>query len=403
MTWELRVLSRAIPSDGVHAFYVNALLRAFVFALVSIFTPVYIYTRALSLWGSVSMGIMAVAGFFLVQRAIILFVTIPVSKIIERIGFRRSVAVSVVLCIFYMAALIAAKQNFLYVWVAAVLLALNVPFYWVARDSALSQDAAAGKMGTSLSGIAVLEKIASLSGPFVAGVIITVWGFTALFTLSLILLSVSVIPLWWMPHHTHKNGVSFRGFLLWTIGRRYFHQAVEQVGQAMEDYGLTAVWPLTLYLIGFNAGVLGVIFSGVAIVTVVVQLLSGMAFDRLRKQHNLSDGVVFGFTTIGTALLWLVRLFIFTVTQVVVVDSIGQVFQTVYYGFQSDYLHLGGKRMGSIAFWVYGEMLYSVSAILLFSLMIVGVYFGVWKELLFITISVWVLASVVQARESSMS
>jgi hypothetical protein len=116
----------------------------------------------------------------------------------------------------------------------------------------------------------------------------------------------------------------------------------------------------------------------------------------------MSDEIVFGFATIGTAVIWLVRLFIFTVFQVVIVDSIGQIFQTVYYGFQSDYLHLGGKRMGSIAFWVYGEMIYSISAIGIFSLLIVGVYFGIWKELTFLTIAMWVVFSLVQARESNL-
>jgi MFS family permease len=391
-----------ILEDGVNAFYINGLLRAFVFAMVSIFTPVYIYTQAITVWGSMQSGLIAVAGFFLVQKVAILLVAIPVSKIIEQIGFRRSVFISVVLCVVYMATLTLVKYNFHYTWLAAILLAVNVPFYWIARDSALSQDASKKEMGRSMAGIAVLEKIASISGPFVAGVIIVTWGFGTLFALSLILLAISALPVAFMPHHTHRNGVSLTGFWWWITGRRYFHQAIAQAGQAMEDYGLTAFWPMALYLIGFQAGTLGIMFSGLAIVTLVIQLGSGVLFDRLRRKGNMSDEIVFGFATIGTAVIWLVRLFIFTVFQVVIVDSIGQIFQTVYYGFQSDYLHLGGKRMGSIAFWVYGEMIYSISAIGIFSLLIVGVYFGIWKELTFLTIAMWVVFSLVQARESNL-
>ncbi len=391
-----------VLSDGVHAFYLNGLLRALVFALVSIFTPIYIFTMAESRGGGVRGGLIAVAMFFLIQRVIILLLSVPVSKIIEKIGFRHSVAISVALCILYMGALILAKDNFNYVWIATGLLAANVPFYWIARDSALSQDVEAGRMGRSLAGIQALEKIASISGPFVAGIIIVNWGFVALFWIALILLVISAIPLWWMPHHTHKNGVSLSGFWVWVTGRRYFHQAVASIGQAMEDYGLSAIWPLVLFLIGFKAGVLGAVFSGVAIVTLVVQLSTGVIFDRLRVKKNMSDEVVFGFVTVGTAMTWLARLMVFTVIPVVIVDSIGQIFQTVYYGFQSNYMHLGGKRMGSIAFWVYNEMAYSISSIVFFGLMIVGVYLDIWKVLLFLTISAWVLASVVQARESNL-
>ena len=386
----------------MRAFYVNGLLRALVFALVSIFTPVYVYTRGEIIWGGVRGGLLAVAVFFLAQRLLIMLLAIPASKIIERIGFRRSIGISVILCIFYMAFLIFAKNNFAYIWVATVLLAINVPFYWIARDSAISQDAPAKEMGKDLAGIATLEKIAGMAGPFVAGVIVEVWGFRALFTVALVLLLISAIPVMWMPHHTHKNGVSLQGFWLWVSGRRYFHHAAASVGQAMEDYGLTAIWPLALFLVGFKAGTLGMVFSLTAMVTMVVQLFSGILFDKLRGKKALGGEIVFGVATVATSLAWIARLFVFMVIPVVIVDTIGQFFQTIYYSFQSDYFHLGGKRMGSIAFWVYNEIMYSLAAVLLFSLMVVGIYFEVWKPLLFLTIAWWVLVSVVQARETNL-
>lgn len=388
--------------DGVHAFYFNGLLRALVFALITIFVPVFVYERAVVIYGTMQIGLLMVAGYFLLQRSVTLIVAVPASKIIEKIGFRRSVSLSVVLLIGHLVALIAARDNFMYVWVASLLVALNIPFYWIARDSALSQDTAGNQMGRSMAGLAVLEKIASLTGPFVAGTLIGLWGYRTMFGVALAILLLSAIPLWWMPHHTHKNGVSLSGFWWWVTGRRYFHQAVAQAGAVMEDYGLSVFWPLTLFLIGFKAGTLGSIFSGVAIVSVAVQYLAGIIFDRLRRRGHKIDEVVFGFATVGTALTWLVRLFIYSVTQVVVTDSFGQLFQTIYYGFQSDYAHLGGKRMGSIAFWVYLQMMYSLVSIGLFGLMIVGIYWGVWKEILFVTTSLWVLVSMVQARESNM-
>ncbi len=388
--------------DGVHAFYANGLLRAFVLALITIFVPVFVYERATATYGSVTIALLIVALYFFVQRLVTLIVDVPVSHIIEKIGFRRSVGISVIFLMAHLSALIAMRTNFAYIWVATMCLSLNLPFYWIARDSALSQDAASQKMGRAMAGIAVLEKIAALAGPFVAGMIILRWGFGTLFIIALVLLAVSAVPLMWMPHHTHKNGVSFTGFWLWVTGRRYFHQAVSQAGAAMEDYGLGVFWPLSLFIIGFNAGTLGAVFSGVAIVSVAVQYVSGIVFDRLRRRGHEMDEVVFGFATVGTALVWLVRLFISTVFQVVAVDSFGQLFQTVYYGFQSDYAHLGGKRMGSIAFWVYLQMTYSIVALFAFGLMAVGVYFGVWKELLFLSTAWWVLVSVVQARETNL-
>ena len=65
-------------------------------------------------------------------------------------------------------------------------------------------------------------------------------------------------------------------------------------------------------------------------------------------------------------------------------------------------MHLGGKRMGSIAYWVYMEIIYSLGAITVFGVMAVGIYFGIWKELVMGTIALWSLATIVMARESNL-
>lgn len=388
--------------DGVHAFYGNALLRAFVFALLSIFVPIFVYQQGLAAYHSIQAGLLSVALFYLIMRITIILVSIPASRIVEKIGFRRSVIVSIFLLITWMVFFLIAKHSLTFVWLGSVALALNVPFYWIARDSALSQDASSSSMGRSMAGIATLEKIAYLAGPFVAGVIITFWGFSVLFALSLILLLVSAIPLLWMPHHTHKNGVSFTGFIEWLQVKHYLHQALASAGAAMEDSGLGIVWPIALFLIGFDAGTLGTVFSLVAIATIATQYIVGIIFDKLHRRWDFSDEIVFIASATVSGLLWIVRLFIFTLPQVLAVDSFGQVFQTVYYGFQSDYSHLGGKRMGSISFWVYMQMVYSITSLFICLVFIAAIFLSVWKPVLFLMITVFVILSAVQAKESNL-
>jgi len=389
-------------NDGVHAFYINALLRALTMALVSIFVPLFVYQQALRIWGTMQLGLLAVVSYYFLQRLIVLVMSIPISKIIERIGFRRSIAISIFLLILNMASLVLAKQYPILIVAATIFMGLNIPMYWVARDSALSQDTPSRDMGKDMGGIAALEQIAALSGPFVAGVIIERFGFSILFTVALVILVVSVIPLWWMPHHAHKNGVTLAGFFWWVTSRRYFHQSVALIGASMQDYGLSVLWPLALFFAGIKIGALGIIFSAVMIVRVGFQYGVGTWFDRMRKRGGVGDEIAYAFSTISSALLWLVRLFVSGIWAVVLVDSISQGFQSIYYGFQANYAHMGGKRMGSIAYWVYSQMIYSVAALGLFAIMAIGVWYGVWKELTFVTIALWVLASIVQGRESSL-
>lgn len=388
--------------DGVHAFYINGLLRSLFMSLTTIFIPVYIYSLGIKAFGLVSYAIMAVAIFFIVQRALIVFLVFPLSKIIERIGFRKSITWSVVFLMISTVSLLLAEGNILYLWVATGAMGLNIPLYWISRDSALSQDIEGSRMGTKMGYVTVLENIAGLLGPFAGGAMVALFGYSSLFVFSLAILGLSTIPLYWMPPHMHKNGVSLAGFWYFLKDNRYLHQAVANFGSAMNDYGNGIIWPLILFIQGFNSENLGTVYSLVAIVTIGVQYLSGKWFDRLRAREDYADEGVFGIASFGIAITWLVRLFGQGIRQIVPIDMTRQLFSSIHANFYADYLHLGGKRMGSIAFWVYAEVVYSLGAIFIFSLMVLGVYLDIWKELVIGTLALWSLVTIVIARESNM-
>ena len=88
--------------DGMQAFYLNASLRSLAVSLISIFTPVFIYSEGLLLWGSSRYALAGVALFYLVFRLTALLSALPLSRVIEKIGFRRSVVVSMVFMILYL-------------------------------------------------------------------------------------------------------------------------------------------------------------------------------------------------------------------------------------------------------------------------------------------------------------
>lgn len=388
--------------DSVHAFYVNGLLRSLYMSLTSIFVPIFVYGIGRGVGGSMKAGLLYVVLYFVVQRLIVSVSVFPLSKIIERMGFRRSISWSVLFLMGYTLALLLVPHNLAWLWVSAVCGGIQIPLYWISRDSALSQDVPGKQMGSKMGYIIALENITSLLGPVVGGVIVLTLGYPTLFIVSLLILIMSTIPLWWMPPHSHKNGVSFKGFWYFLSDGRYMHQVISNIGCALNDYGNGIIWPLILFLQGINHEKLGAVYSLVGLVTVGVQYASGKWFDKLRAKRDYSDEGVYGFATLGVSLSWVARIFAQGLAQIVRIDLIRQLFGTVYANFFVDYLHLGGKRMGSIAFWVYMEVIYSVAAIFIFGVMAVGIYFGNWKEMVLITISLWSLVTVVIARESNL-
>lgn len=388
--------------DGIHAFYINGLFRALFMSLTVIYVPIFLFMQGRVLWGSVENGLLLVVLYFALQRLLVILTLFPLSKLIERMGFRRSITWSALCLMGFTICLVLAPQNILWIWISSGFMALNIPLYWLSRDSAISQDVASNKMGDRMGHIVVLENIAGLMGPFAGGAIVVIFGYPTLFVVSLLVLGLSIVPLWWMSPHTHKNGVSLKGFWYFATNKRYVHQSVAAFGSALNDYGNSVIWPLVLFLQGIRDEKMGAVYSLAGGVTIVVQYLSGRWFDKLRSRRDYTDEGVYGLASVGLSLTWIARLFVRGFAYIVPLDLGRQLFGAIHTNFFSDYLHLGGRRMGSIAYWVYIEIMYSLGTVFLFGVMALGIYTGFWKELVFATIALWSLATIVIARESNM-
>src|SRR3989339_329604 len=134
-------------------FYLNGMLRSLVFALVGIFTPVFLYKLGIEEFGAAKYGIMLVAGYYIVMRITTLAGVIPISWIIKKIGFRRSIAISLLILAINLGSLLFAGNHFWLVLVSAIAGGLNIPFYWVARSSAISQDSDKVQVGRQLGNL----------------------------------------------------------------------------------------------------------------------------------------------------------------------------------------------------------------------------------------------------------
>lgn len=352
--------------------------------------------------GDMRYGILLVCGYYIVTRLTTLLAALPSSWIIERIGFRRSIAISLFFLVIGLASLLLADTYLWLVVVSAVAGGLKIPFYWIARSSAISQDSDKEHVGSQMGTMTTVELAATLLGPLSAGLLIEKWGFGSLYGTALVVLLISFIPLIHMPHHVHKNGASLRGFWLWVKNKRYAHIGVGMGARAVDDCSVSVLWPLAIFVMGVKTAVLGGMFSAVAVISLVTRMLSGKVFDRLRAKHDWSDEVVFSLSAVVNSIVWVGRLFVASVGSILMLDMAGAVFGTLYSSFYLNYAQLGGERMGSIAYWVYGEMMYSIMTIGLFVAVGIGAWYGIWREMFMLMASFWVLVSIVMARESNM-
>lgn len=371
----------------------NGMFRSLVLALVGIFTPVFLYKMD---------GIPLVAGYFILMRVTTLFFSVPISWIIERIGFRRSIAFSMLFMMINLGSLLLAQQYGYLIFVAAIAAGLNTPLYWVARGSAIAQEDSKSKIGSQMAWMGTAERMAALLGPITAGLIVEFYGFRSLYSLALIIAFLSLVPLWGMSPHNHKNSASWKGFYGWLKNRRYFHVGIGVGAKAIDDYAITVLWPLAVFVLGIKMSVMGGMFTLVAMTSIVARIITGKIFDKLHAENNFSDELLYSASACISSLTWILRLFVGSVGSILMIDMSGAIFGTIYAGFYVNYEQLGGKRMGNIAYFVYGEMMYSIMTIALFVAVLIASYVNMWREVFMIMASFWVLISIIMARESNM-
>ncbi|MEI6690407.1 MAG: MFS transporter [bacterium] len=386
---------------GTHAFYINALLRGLVMSLVGVFTPIFVYREVVQI-SDVKTALICVAGYYLLLRLTVFVSSIPISWIIERLGFRKSILVSMVLLICNLLTLSLAGGHVWLIPISSILAGLVAPFYWIARHSAVSQDAVKSGMGRTMGVLATMESLSSLLSPFVGGVIIMEWGYPVLYAISAVLLVLSIVPLWYMPHHTHRNGASINGFAHYLRDKRYFHQEVGMMGLVGHDYGLLIIWPLLMSLMHYSTKTVGGVYSIIAAVWVAFRLITGNLFDKLHNKKGLADETLFAISSIGVFVFIVARIWITSIEQIVVLEIATAFFSIIFSGFLLSYFQLGGRRMGSIAYYVYSEMIYSIFAVVLMVIMMLGAEYNIWREIIMMVCASWVLISVVVARESNL-
>ncbi len=142
--------------DGIHAFYVNGLLRSLFMSMTSIFLPVFVYLQGIKYFSDVSKSLLLVAAYFIFVRIVVGVVVFPISRFVENQGFRKSISLSIIFLIGHVLTLYMAPQNIWWVVASAVCGAIQIPLYWLSRDSALSQDIQASKMGSKMYYVYVL-------------------------------------------------------------------------------------------------------------------------------------------------------------------------------------------------------------------------------------------------------
>lgn len=244
--------------------------------------------------------------------------------------------------------------------VAGAISGLAIMFYWLPRMAMIAGDGTKEAFGHQVSFLMLIERGAGILGPFVGGVIITQAGFGPLFFLAMALVLASSVPLFFMAHHRHSDGISWGNFVEFVKEKEHRGDMASFVGRGIDDLVMTWMWPLYMFLVIKDFEQMGGVVTITSVVALVATFVAGRVFDRLRARGGVVDEWVFWLAGAGSAVLKLVRSLVTTAGGVLAVDGTDGLISPFYWVPFDSYLYTAAKRFSPVSYFVFREVIYSM-------------------------------------------
>jgi len=242
----------------------------------------------------------------------------PISaRLLSTLGTRRMLMLGMVFAIFSIMALYYFPEMPEYATVAYIFfVAVYRALYWVPYHVDFSN-----ALDTSMRGrqLAILRNVASVvlvAVPMVGGFIITASGFSTVFLFSIVIMVISLIPLWFISHTYERYSWGYVDTFMHLFARGNRPILLAHAANGAQGAVITIFWPIYVFiLLDQRFAVLGIIASLTIVVVMALRTLVGRLFDTWSHKRMLVVGVVLATTG------WVSKLFVQTPLEVFMADS----------------------------------------------------------------------------------
>lgn len=287
-------------SESAALYLVNT-LRSFVTALFSVFLPIYVFTATNSFTvfhhDPTINGIIWVLVYYLMRSlAVTALIFLFEHVMFMVLGFKTSILISNMLLIAEIGLWFLAKDNPALFAIAGLIAGVKVIFYWIPyhiffeRKSVSKQ----GRFGKDVGLRVVLNKVANAAGPIIAGWIIAAYGFNLLFVFGIIVLTLSMIPLFVSvtekTHHEHDTQKIYQNYYL---NPKYKRESIAFGASGVESILFTIFWPILLFVALDSFIKIGALTSISMMFSIVAAYLVGKMIDQHGTKIIHRIGVVF--------------------------------------------------------------------------------------------------------------
>lgn len=281
--------------------YISVAIRAFAFALINVFIPIYLFELGFSL----KMILVFFAGYSLVRAA----AKIPAVKFGARFGFKHMILFSVPLTLIAFLLFYALPGHPWLLWLIVFVYGIATSFYWVGYHFDFATSSNHKNRGMQVGFAKVAQIFGAAIAPFIGGVVLTFFGFHMLFIIGAVLLFCSAIPLFFSADSHEQVDVHFSHIL----HEQLSWESLSFVGFGIERGVLLFIWPIVLFSILGDVEQVGFVASLSLIASVVTTIFVGKFVNRNPRKFLRIGSILSSFG-------WAFRSFATSIGQLAIVD-----------------------------------------------------------------------------------
>ena len=276
--------------SGLQALMINYPIYQVAVGMMASFGVLFVYL----LGEGMVEGLELVVLFFGLQRVVVALTTPVVAKVISRLGFRWTILLSLVAMILKTFVLMQVSTvNWWLLSLALIFGGIAIAAYYTSYHGLFLTDNDDSKIGQQMGLVTMVGRMGVMIAPLIAGLLIQSFSYHAMFVLAIVLLILSSLPLFLMPHHDHTNE-KFEVKEVFKLLRKKDGFLDSAMWWHFENGLQSFFWPILLFSIIGSFAKFGMIGSGVMMVNSLAVFLAGKVYDKrkLRRGYPLFTGAV---------------------------------------------------------------------------------------------------------------
>lgn len=288
-------------------FYFSITVRMFAISLIAVFIPIYL----LNLNYSLKEVLLFFSLSYLISSLTVYFgIKLSVKK-----GTIYSLGLSIPLIITFYFLLYTLKTYNWPLYLLSLFLGLNSGFYWPAYHVYFSKSQNNNHSGKELALMDFFSFSLRLLAPVTGGLIIYFAGFKVLFGIVMVVLFLSLMPLFKSKEVILDHEISIIEAFKTPSKKDYF----AFLSEGIEPVLGTVIWPIFIFFAILNSYIsLGFVTSLSILFSMIFILLVGKLFDKNNK-------LLLKISSFSNSFIWIIRFFVKTSFQIYLTDS--------FYGF----------------------------------------------------------------------